>query len=473
MEERIKTTIWHYRILSKLGAGGMGEVYLAEDTRLGRQVALKLLPAEFTADPDRVRRFVQEAKAASALNHPNIITIYEIGEVDGTHFIATEFIHGLTLRQQLAKEKMRLHTALEVASQVAFALTTAHEAGIVHRDIKPENVMLRPDGVVKVLDFGLAKLTEQRPATVETNAPTIGNVETDPGTVMGTVQYMSPEQARGVEVDARTDLFSLGVVTYEMLTGRAPFTGQTASHIIVAILEKEPVSLTRTAPGVPAELERIVTKALVKDREERYQSAKDLLIDLKRIRARQELEAALATDSGTAQTTATLPGLPSGEAITRTTSSAEYLVSKIKHHPRAALLVSLLLVISLAGLGYFYFVRSSGAINSLAIMPFINASGNADVEYLSDGMTETLISSLSQLPKLNVKARSSVFRYKGKVTDAKTIGKELNVQAILNGRVVQHGDQLTLSLELVDVQTENVIWSEQYNRKQTGLVSLN
>ncbi|MEK6325181.1 MAG: protein kinase [Acidobacteriota bacterium] len=484
------TRLNHYEILSRIGAGGMGEVYLAQDTKLDRKVALKLLPAEFTTDEDRVRRFIQEAKAASALNHPNIITIYEIGEIAGTHFIATEFINGLTLRQHMAKEKMRLHTALEVASQVAFALTAAHEAGIVHRDIKPENVMLRPDGVVKVLDFGLAKLTEQRPATVDTNAPTIGNVKTDPGTVMGTVQYMSPEQARGVEVDARTDLFSLGVVLYEMLSGRVPFAGETASHIIVSILEKEPLPLTRAAPGVPAELERIVTKVLVKDREERYQSAKDLLIDLKRLRARQELEAELARSASpetsdragpvtdgreAAQATATQPTAQSGEAITRATSSAKYLISEIRKDKRSVAALLAVLLVAASGAGYWFSnLRSSGssdAIDSLAVLPFQNRSANADSEYLSDGLAESLIYRLSQLPKLKVSPTSSVFRYKGKETDAQTIGNELGVHAVMSGRIVQRGENLTISVELVDVRNNKTLWGEQYDRKLSDLLA--
>jgi serine/threonine protein kinase len=251
----------HFEVLAPLGAGGMGEVYLARDTRLDRRVALKLLPAEFTANRDRVRRFEQEAKAASSLNHPNIVTVYEIGKADGAHFIATEYVDGQTLRQRMQGDHLKLPSALDVAIQIASALAAAHEAGIIHRDIKPENVMVRRDGIVKVLDFGLAKLTERRQGEVDNEAPTRAKVNTDPGTVMGTASYMSPEQARGQEVDARSDIFSLGVMLYEMLAGRAPFVGVNALEVIGEILKTEPPPLRAHTPDAPAELQRIVGKA--------------------------------------------------------------------------------------------------------------------------------------------------------------------------------------------------------------------
>jgi eukaryotic-like serine/threonine-protein kinase len=279
--------IGHYQILSLLGAGGMGEVYLAEDQRLRRKVALKLLPARFTQEAERVRRFEQEARAASALNHPNILTIHEIGEVDGRHYLVTEFIDGQTLRQRMKSARLEIREALDVAVQIASALAAAHEAGIVHRDVKPENVMLRRDGYIRVLDFGLAKLAELTQST-HTEALTAGEVSTEAGLVMGTVRYMSPEQARGQKVDARSDIFSLGIVLYEMIAGRAPFEGETSSDVIAALLAKEPLPLTQFLSEVPVELERIVTKALRKDREERYQTVNDLLRDLKGLR--QELD---------------------------------------------------------------------------------------------------------------------------------------------------------------------------------------
>lgn len=283
--------IGSYEIAAPLGAGGMGEVYLAEDTRLGRKVALKLLPAYFTKDEDRLRRFQQEARAASSLNHPNILTIYEIGQENTYHFIATEFIEGVTLRRHMMTTGMKLGEVLDVASQVGSALAAAHAAGIVHSDIKPENIMIRGDGYVKVLDFGLAKLTERQTYQVDADAATKALVKTQPGLVMGTAQYMSPEQAQGLNVDARTDIFSLGIVLYEMVAGRAPFDGNTKSDALATILKEEAPPLSRYAPEVPAELEWIVTKALAKEREERYQVVKDLLIDLKNLNQDLELQA--------------------------------------------------------------------------------------------------------------------------------------------------------------------------------------
>src|SRR5438270_1002134 len=288
--------IGRYEIREKLGEGGMGEVYLALDTKLNRQVALKILPAQVAADRNRMSRFIQEAKAASALNHPNIVTIYEIDEGDSVNFIATEYIDGETLRDRIRSAPIKLSDALSVAAQIAGALAAAHEAGIVHRDIKPDNIMLRRDGIVKVLDFGLAKLTERLPAdSVDTEALTSAPVKTEPGMVMGTAIYMSPEQARGLQVDARTDIFSLGVLIYEMVTRRLPFAGSDTIEILAAILsDKEPPPLARYRHEAPAELERIVEKALAKERDERYQSAKDLLIDLRHLKKRLEFDSELA-----------------------------------------------------------------------------------------------------------------------------------------------------------------------------------
>ena len=453
----------------------MGEVYLAEDTRLDRKVALKLLPAQFTQDPDRVHRFIQEAKAASALNHPNIITIYEIGQEPRAHYIAAEYIDGQTLRAYPEREKPTLLAVLEVAVQVASALVAAHEAGIVHRDIKPENVMLRRDGIIKVLDFGLAKLTEKQVSDVDTEAPTIARVKTDQGTVMGTARYMSPEQARGQKVDARTDIFSLGVMLYEMIAGKPPFGGVNALEVIGEILKTEPQPLKSHVAEIPPELQRIVGKTLRKNRDERYQTARDLLNDLKEFK--EELSYA-SRQAGPAEehqaVTAPAAAAPTAGFPAATTSSATIILGEIKRHKLGfGLAAGLLLVAAAAG---SYLLSTSGhgteAISSIAVLPFQNVSGDADAEYLSDGMTETLIGSLSHIPKLNVKARSSVFRYKGKNADAQTIGRELDVQAILLGRVAQRAEQLILNLELVDTHSENVIWSEQYNRKHTDLVSL-
>src|SRR5213083_2111172 len=359
--------IGHYQVLSLLGAGGMGEVYLAEDARLKRKVALKLLPAGLTANQDRLRRFEQEAQAASALNHPNIITIYEIGQVDGLNFIVTEFIEGETLRQRMATERMDLPIVLDVAIQAASALAAAHAAGIVHRDLKPENIMLRPDGLIKVLDFGLAKLTEPRTANVDTEAPTVARVHTKIGAVMGTAQYMSPEQARGLKVDARTDIFSLGVVLYEMLAGRAPFLGETTADIISVLLQKEPQPLSTLAPDTPAELQSIISKALRKDKDERYQTVKDLLIDLTTLKQELEFAAKLersappdskdaAARNSAQAANAAMENAQTQATTARATSSAEYIASRIKQHRGLAAGVVVLLLTAIA-FGYWFYNR--------------------------------------------------------------------------------------------------------------------
>jgi serine/threonine protein kinase/Tfp pilus assembly protein PilF len=486
------SVIAHYKILSEIGKGGMGEVYLAEDTRLDRKVAVKFLNEEFSKDVDKLNRFIQEAKAVSALNHPNILTVHEIGETDDSNYIVTEFIEGKTLREYLSSnESISLSAILQIGVQVSEALSAAHQAGIVHRDIKPENIMIREDGYAKVLDFGLAKLTEKKKSErISLEGETKAFVQTNPGTVMGTVSYMSPEQARGKETDARTDIWSLGVVLYEMLSGKVPFTGETINHTIVSILEKEPKLLE----NVPDELQRIVRKALTKDKEMRYQTARDLLVDLKNLRRildiQGELERPLIPDRSTKQppvdeneTQIHAPkSIGETKAETDTTqtqnvtssSSLEYAIMQAKSHKLAAAVFGLILLGAISAIAYFGFFanRPGRQIESIAVMPFHSESGNGDIEYLSDGMTEILIGSLSQIPKLNVKARSSVFRYKGKEIDLQQIARELNVQAILNGRVIQRGEQVFLNLELVDAHTENVIWSEQYARKRSDLATL-
>jgi serine/threonine protein kinase len=363
------TRFGRYEVRSPLGAGGMGEVYLAQDTRLKRPVALKLLSAKFTQDEDRLRRFEQEACAASALNHPNIITIHEIGSEDSLHFMATEFVEGETLRQRLKRQRLKLREALDISVQLADALRVAHEAGIVHRDIKPDNIMVRPDGYVKVLDFGLAKLTARQSSPIDSQAPTLANVDTNPGTVMGTAQYMSPEQARGFDVDVRTDIWSLGCVLYEMVTGHAPFTGATTSDVIVSVLEKEAQPLNAHFPEAPAELQRIVRKALRKDREERYQTVKDLLVDLKSLRQdlafESQLEHSLPPEgngSGAARTSGaqaatqtannSVPG--TAEISHHSTSSAEYLAGEIKRHKKGVV-IALASLIALSGIAYLVY----------------------------------------------------------------------------------------------------------------------
>jgi len=481
------TNLGRYEIRSQLGAGGMGEVYLAQDTELDRTVAIKILPEALASNQQRLQRFIQEAKAASALNHPHILTIHEIGTTGATRFIATEFIDGDTLRRRIRDGSLSLNEILDIAMQAAGALAAAHEAGIIHRDIKPENIMVRRDGYIKVLDFGLAKLTEPQGFTTDTEAPTKAMVNTGAGTVMGTAYYMSPEQAKGTNVDARTDLWSLGAVLYEMVTGHVPFAGKTPTETISLILQKEPAPLTRYANEVPAELERIVTKALTKDREERYQTAKDLLIDLRNLKRKlevdaeidrtvpSELRAATSTSSSQGGTPATASGAaaataPAGAA--HAASSAEYIVSGIKQHKLAAALTVIALVLGAVGLSFYLHARNTEvAIESIAVLPFQNRSTETDTEYLSDGLAESLIYRLSQLPNLKVSPTSSVFHYKGKEIDPVKVGQELGVNAVLSGRIVQRGDNLTISAELVDVRNNRLLWGEQYDRKMLDLLA--
>jgi Serine/threonine protein kinase len=458
--------ISHYRIVEPIGIGGMGEVYLADDLRLNRQVALKILPEQMLADRDRLRRFQREADVVSALNHPNILTIYEFDTDGDIHLFASEFVKGETLREKLSRGRLSVSDTLDIALQIVSALNAAHEAGVIHRDIKPENVMIRDDGYVKVLDFGLAKQTESKAS--DPFADTRAMVVSQPGLIMGTVAYMSPEQVRARPIDSRTDLFSLGIVLYEMLSGKSPFTGETTTDVIAATLQVEPDPLTQSNKLVPADLDITITKLLEKDRNDRYQTARDVQADLKQVQKQVELrgnDEVIATGRDLAGNTT--------EILPARSKESDNLFDGSDWRRRNVAAVLFITAILVLGAAYWYFASGpKKQIESIAVMPFVNDSGDADIEYLSDGMTETLISSLSQIPKLNVKARSSVFRYKGKDTNAQIIGKELNVQAILNGRVVQRGDNLTLYVELVDAQTENSLWKQTYNKTITNLVSL-
>ena len=481
------TRFGRYEILSPLGAGGMGEVYLAEDKQLGRRVALKVLPSDLTESEDRRRRFEQEARTASSLNHPNIVTIYEMGQENSVYFIATELVDGLSLRQHMKAGRMKVVEAIDIAAQVAYALSAAHEAGIIHRDIKPENIMVRRDAIIKVLDFGLAKLTEQRKATSGTEAPTLALINTEPGLVMGTTQYMSPEQARGQTVDARTDIFSLGVVIYEMVASRSPFAGATKSDVIAALLEREPPPLSSNRREAPVELERIVTKALAKDREDRYQTIKDMLIDLRRLKQRLEFDAEMERSAqplayeGAIKVERTAKSSDDDAATeiikaatTHPATSAEYLVGEARRHKFGVFTILLVLILSAVGLVYFFRGSSSKsrAIDSLAVLPFVNVGNDPNTEYLSDGITDSLINSLSKLPNLKVMSRNSVFRYKGRETDALEAARALQVRAVLTGKLVQQGDNLSVSVELVDALDNSHIWGEQYNRKLSNLLSV-
>jgi eukaryotic-like serine/threonine-protein kinase len=480
-----------YKIISAIGKGGMGEVFLAQDTKLDRKVAIKFLNEEFSRDADKLNRFVQEAKAVSALNHPNILIVHEIGESADSNYIVTEFIEGRTLRESLSpKQTISLNQILKIGVQVAEALSAAHSAGIVHRDIKPENIMIRQDGYAKVLDFGLAKLTEQKPKDeVLSEDTTKGLVKTNPGMVMGTVSYMSPEQARGKETDARTDIWSLGVVLYEMLSGKVPFMGETINHTIVSILEKEPLLLE----NIPDELQRIVRKALTKDKEMRYQTARDLLIDLKNLRRSLDIQGELERsvipnrEANTESLGENATQIYSGKSIEETqgaesratqnvttSSSLEYAVTQAKSHKFVTAVVGIILLGTISAIAYFSFFAKSdtGQIDSIAVLPFQNASGDPNVEYLSDGIAESLINSLTQLQQLKVIARSTAFRFKGKDIDPQAVGRELNVKAVLMGRVRQVGDRLNIQVDLIDAATGAQVWGEEYERSVSEALSI-
>ena len=474
------TTLGRYEIRSQIGAGGMGEVFLARDTQLDRTVALKILPEAVATDRTRLQRFVQEAKSASALNHPNILTVYEIGQAAGAHFIATEFVEGKTLRQHLSNGPMSLIEILDICVRVTSALSAAHEANIIHRDVKPENIMIRRDGIVKVLDFGLAKLAAPEPAAANPEASTRAIIKTDPGTVVGTASYMSPEQARGIPVDVRTDIFSAGVVLYEMVAGCLPFTGSTSSEVMASILsEKQPQPLARYSREVPTELERVASKALRKNRDERYQTIKDFLIDLKSLK--QELEFAAKLERSTSpeireasDATKAAATDPSDSAVRTATTHDIIRPLKARRTTWLTLTALVVVVATAVFLGYSrYSGRASGStIRSIAVLPFANADGNPDTEYLSDGISESLINSLSKLPGVKVIARSSSFRYKGKEADPQEVARALGVDSILTGRVVQRGDNLLISAELVNADDKTQVWGDQYNRKLADILTV-
>ncbi|HEX7996848.1 MAG TPA: protein kinase [Pyrinomonadaceae bacterium] len=641
------TQLGRYEIRSPIGAGGMGEVYLAQDVQLDRPVAIKLLPPQFTEDEDRLRRFKQEARTTSALNHPNILTIFEIGEANGAHYIATEFIDGITLRERMQSTPLKLEEVLEIGIEVASALAAAHEAGIVHRDIKPENIMLRRDGYVKILDFGLAKLTE-KPSSHSQTAQTFVGSNTDPGIVLGTVTYMSPEQARGLKVDGRTDIFSLGIVLYEIVAGRAPFSGATASDVLVSILDREPPPLTLSLPNLLPEMQRIISKALAKDVDERYQTIKDLQIDLRRLKQRVEFEAEMqrttaavpvvSVAAGTLNQTASphektiIAPAPSPEALQETvrldpsqpskpvmvhvlfmdvvgfsrlpmnrqqqllhqlqeivSNTVEFREAQASNQVisraagdgmalvffddpespvRCAMQISRALkertdiplrmgintgpvfrIINTAGerdvvgaginmaqrvmdsgdTGHILVSKTVADIlrefgdreeklddlgeavvkhdvkvhlfnlytdelgnpqrpskiagrttqektavhkDSLAVLPLVNASTDEGAEYLSDGITESIINNLSQLPQLKVMARHTVFRYKGREVDPQEIRRDLGVQKVMMGRVQVFGDNLIITIELVDLTDGSQLWGERYKRKSSDIFEL-
>jgi len=458
----IGLTVSHYRILEKLGGGGMGVVYKAEDLRLGRHVSLKFLPEQLSSEPLAIERFQREARAASSLNHPHICTIYDVDQYEDQHFIVMEFLEGQTLKHRISGRPIELDRVPEYGHQMADALEAAHSKAIIHRDIKPANIFLTDRGQVKLLDFGLAKLMPERrgagwarQAAGNFGVTTQDAHLTSDGVALGTVAYMSPEQVRGQELDERTDLFSMGLVLYEMCTGQRAFIGSTSGVIFDAILNRAPVPAARLNPAIPVQLEQIIAKTLEKDRELRYRSASDLRADLQR----------LIRDTDSARAMPFTTGQASRQKLRR-----------LWPHLVWGGILGVLLILFGLNVGNLrdrvFGGASQARIESIAVLPFANLSNDPKTEYLSDGITESLINNLSQLPNLAVMSRNTVFRYKGQATDSQKVGRDLHVRAILTGRLIQTGDELMISVSLEDVENSRQIWGEQYNRKLSNLVTV-
>ena len=432
-----KDRLGAYEISSALGKGGMGEVYHARDPRLDRDVAIKILPAHLGTNSNALKRFQREAKALAALSHPNILTVYDIGEQDEITFVVMELLKGQTMREELAHSTLTWKKSLEISKQIAEGLSAAHERGIIHRDLKPENIFITVDGRVKILDFGLAQLNPMLPRADASEAVT-NSFQTEPGTVLGTVPYMSPEQLTGGSLDSRTDIFSFGCVLYEMVSGKRPFSGNSGAEISAAILKDDPPSLHESIHGIPLELDQLILRCLKKKPDHRFQTASDLSFALQQL----------------------------GEA-----QSVSRNIPRTSRHPLYTY-ASMLLTILLLAVAIYLVLKPSREIHSLAVLPFVNGSSDPDTEYLSDGITESLINQLSLIPKLKVIARTTVFTYKGQSMDPQLIGTRLKVQAVLTGRLVQRGDQVNIQADLLSVNDGSQLWGEQYNRKLENILTV-
>ncbi|HRH43434.1 MAG TPA: protein kinase [Pyrinomonadaceae bacterium] len=511
----------HYEILESIGTGGMGEVYRAKDKKLDRFVAVKILNEKFSRYESNIERFIKEAKAASALNHPNILVIHEIGETEDSNYIVSEFIEGKTLREKLVTATLKTSEILDISIQISKALIAAHTANIVHRDIKPENIIVRPDGFVKILDFGLAKLVEQKAIDFEDSEGKQN--ETAPGLILGTVNYMSPEQAKGAKIDNRSDIFSLGVVIYEMIAGKMPFAGDSISETFANLINSEPQPLENYSLNVPEELKRIVIKTLGKNRDDRYQTAKDLLFDLKDLQKRLNFETELiridknSPKKGSETKTEQLPAVQSLQSVhsiavlpvsntlkaepgavdlmnsqgfsTKESSPGEAskLTTKLKfrdtlifkfYNNRKKIFISSVIICLMALIAFGYFRLSLGTVSlsnngkkSLAILPFINAGQDPNVEYLSDGITESIINNLSQLSGLKVMSRNSAFRFKNNQTDTQKIALQLGVETLVTGDIKQLGDKLIINVRLINAGDDSQIWGNQYVKTSSNLLA--